>query len=81
MNGSRTPDQRPEIADDRRAKLHLSELQTIDNPPLHYHLGCYAARAGRREDALEHISKAFELNPKAREWAPGTKISTRSRTS
>jgi tetratricopeptide (TPR) repeat protein len=40
-----------------------------DNAPLHYQLGCYAARAGRREDALRHIERAFELNPKAREWA------------
>jgi hypothetical protein len=42
-----------------------------DNAPLQYQLGCYAARAGRLEDARAHIDRAFELNPKAREWAIG----------
>ena len=42
-----------------------------DNAPLQYQLGCYAARAGRLEDARAHIERAFELNPKAREWAVG----------
>jgi tetratricopeptide (TPR) repeat protein len=42
-----------------------------DNAPLQYQLGCYAARAGRLEDARAHIERAFELNPKAREWADG----------
>jgi tetratricopeptide (TPR) repeat protein len=42
-----------------------------DNAPLHYQLGCYAARAGRLEDARAHVERAFELNPKAREWAKG----------
>jgi tetratricopeptide (TPR) repeat protein len=42
-----------------------------DNAPLQYQLGCYAARAGRLDDARAHIERAFELNPKAREWAKG----------
>ena len=42
-----------------------------DNAPLQYQLGCYAARAGRLEDARAHIERAFELSPKAREWAVG----------
>jgi hypothetical protein len=40
-----------------------------DNPSLHYNLACYAALAGRREDALRHIGIAFEREPKSREWA------------
>ena len=40
-----------------------------DNPGLHYNLACYAALAGRREDALRHIKIAFELRPESREWA------------
>jgi hypothetical protein len=40
-----------------------------DNPRLHYELACYAARAGRREDALRHIAVAFEGEPRTREWA------------
>jgi len=42
-----------------------------DNAPLQYQLGCYAARAGRLEDARAHVERAFELSPKAREWAVG----------
>jgi tetratricopeptide repeat protein len=42
-----------------------------DNAPLQYQLGCYAARAGRLEDARAHIERAFELSPKAREWVVG----------
>src|SRR3954451_14981480 len=37
-----------------------------DNAPLQYQLGCYAARAGRRDAAIEHIRRAFGLNPKSR---------------
>ncbi|MDA0181822.1 hypothetical protein OJ997_16080 [Solirubrobacter phytolaccae] len=40
-----------------------------DNPGLQYNLACYAALAGRREDALRHIRTAFELRPESREWA------------
>jgi tetratricopeptide (TPR) repeat protein len=40
-----------------------------DNPGLHYNLACYAALAGRREDALRHIKIAFDGRPEAREWA------------
>jgi tetratricopeptide (TPR) repeat protein len=40
-----------------------------DNPSLQYNLACYAALAGRREDALRHLEIAFAGNPKAREWA------------
>jgi tetratricopeptide (TPR) repeat protein len=41
-----------------------------DNAPLHYQLACYRALAGRREEALEHLRRALELNPeKVRKWA------------
>jgi Tetratricopeptide repeat len=40
-----------------------------DNPSLHYNLACYAAMAGRHEDALRHITVAFDGDPKTREWA------------
>jgi hypothetical protein len=36
---------------------------------LHYNLACFASLAGRREDALEHLARAVEGNPKTREWA------------
>jgi quercetin dioxygenase-like cupin family protein len=40
-----------------------------DNPSLHFNLACFAAMAGAREDALRHARRAFELDPKTREWA------------
>jgi quercetin dioxygenase-like cupin family protein len=40
-----------------------------DNPSLHYNLACYAARAGERSKAMEHLEIAFAGNPKTREWA------------
>jgi tetratricopeptide (TPR) repeat protein len=40
-----------------------------DNASLQYNLACYANLAGRREDARRHLDRAFELNPKTREWA------------
>lgn len=40
-----------------------------DNPAFLYNLGCYEARAGRREDAIEHVRRAIGMNPKFREYA------------
>jgi tetratricopeptide (TPR) repeat protein len=42
-----------------------------ENPSLNYNLACYAALAGRREDALRHLEVAFAGNSQAREWAAG----------
>jgi hypothetical protein len=38
---------------------------------IHYALGCYAARMGRRDQALEHLRAAFTEDPRTREWAAG----------
>jgi hypothetical protein len=38
---------------------------------IHYALGCYAARMGRNEQALEHLRIAFAEDPRTREWAAG----------
>jgi tetratricopeptide (TPR) repeat protein len=40
-----------------------------DNGSLLYNVACFEALAGRRKDALAHLRRAFELEPKAREWA------------
>ena len=40
-----------------------------ENPSLHYNIACYAALAGRPEDARRHLDIAFEQNPETREWA------------
>ncbi|MEA2295800.1 MAG: hypothetical protein QOE86_3439, partial [Solirubrobacteraceae bacterium] len=42
-----------------------------DHPSMHYNLACYAAMAGRREAALEHLRRAVEGNPAVLEWAAG----------
>lgn len=42
-----------------------------DNASLHYNLACYAALAGHTEPALKHLTRAFELDPKIRDWAAG----------
>jgi tetratricopeptide (TPR) repeat protein len=41
-----------------------------DNPALLYNLACFEARGGRRSEALEHLRRAFGLDPdKVRHWA------------
>jgi tetratricopeptide (TPR) repeat protein len=40
-----------------------------DNPSVLYNLACYEALAGRADDALAHLSRAVELEPKVRAWA------------
>ena len=40
-----------------------------ENASLLYNLACFEALAGRRGDALEHLRRAVELDPEAREWA------------
>jgi tetratricopeptide (TPR) repeat protein len=42
-----------------------------DHGTIHYQLACYAALGGRREEALKHVRRAFDLDPRAREWAAG----------
>ena len=37
--------------------------------PLLYHLACVEARAGKRDDALEHLSLAVTGDPKLRDHA------------
>ena len=40
-----------------------------DHPSLHYELAGFGARAGMRAEALEHLRRAIEGEPKARRWA------------
>jgi hypothetical protein len=40
-----------------------------EHPSLLYNLACYEARAGDEDEAVEHLAKAFELDPKLREHA------------
>jgi tetratricopeptide (TPR) repeat protein len=40
-----------------------------DNPNVLYNLACCEALAGRRDDALEHLARAAELDPRITGWA------------
>lgn len=40
-----------------------------DQPSLHYNLACYASLAGDSDRAIEHLARAFEGDPRTREWA------------
>jgi tetratricopeptide (TPR) repeat protein len=40
-----------------------------DHPALLYNLACYEALADRRDDAVAHLARAIELNPRFREFA------------
>jgi tetratricopeptide (TPR) repeat protein len=40
-----------------------------DNPNVLYNLACCEALAGRREEAVGHLSRAAELDPRVRTWA------------
>jgi tetratricopeptide (TPR) repeat protein len=40
-----------------------------DNPNVLYNLACCEALAGRREDALAHLARAAELDPRVAKWA------------
>jgi hypothetical protein len=40
-----------------------------DHPALHYNLACFASLAGDADRALDHLGRAFEGDPRTREWA------------
>jgi len=40
-----------------------------DNPNVLYNLACCEALAGQHDDALEHLARAAELDPRVVEWA------------
>ena len=40
-----------------------------DHPMLHYQLACFRALGGDREAALDHLRRAYDGDPRTREWA------------
>jgi tetratricopeptide (TPR) repeat protein len=42
-----------------------------DHGHLHYQLACYHALAGHTDEATRHLRRAYEIEPKTREWAAG----------
>ena len=55
---------------DEAIRLHVEALaERPDHPALLYNLACVEALAGRSLDALLHLERAVELNPKYAEYA------------
>ena len=38
-----------------------------DNPVAHFNAGCFAARAGRADEAIDHLRRAVEINERVKE--------------
>jgi hypothetical protein len=41
------------------------------DPVARYNAGCFAARAGRGDEAIEHLRRAVELNARVKELMAG----------
>lgn len=49
------------------AKQQIVVERRPDDPVAHFNAGCFAARAGRSDDAIEHLRRAVELNDRVKE--------------
>lgn len=47
-------------------QLVVVEKRPTD-PVAHFNAGCFAARAGRTDEAIEHLRRAVELNPRVKQ--------------
>ncbi len=55
---------------DEAIRIHEEALaERPDHPPLLYNLACMESRGGRHRDALLHLQRAVELEPKWAEYA------------
>jgi tetratricopeptide (TPR) repeat protein len=55
---------------DEAIRIHVEALEELpEHPALLYNLACMEARGGRHLDALLHLQRAVELDPKVAEWA------------
>jgi len=50
-------------------ELNAGLAERPDHPPLHYHLACINARAGRLDEARRQLDRALELDPELKKWA------------
>jgi len=53
--------------EDALAKQLVVVEKQPDNPIAHFNAGCFAARAGRADEAIEHLRRAVEINERIRE--------------
>ena len=49
------------------AKQRIVVEKRPDDPVAHFNAGCFAARAGRADEAIEHLRRAVEINDRVRE--------------
>jgi tetratricopeptide (TPR) repeat protein len=55
---------------DEAIDLMLADADAYpDHPGFLYNLACYEALAGRSDDAIDHVTRALELNPRFRQFA------------
>jgi tetratricopeptide (TPR) repeat protein len=53
---------------DTAAAKQLIVLEKRPNDPVaHFNAGCFAARGGRADEAIEHLRRAVEINPRIKE--------------
>ena len=55
----------------RRPRSCAGLAEQPENASLLYNLACFESLAGRRDEAIEHLTRAAELDPKAAAWADG----------
>ena len=57
--------------DEAAARDHLTAFvaENEDQWQGHYNLACLEALTGNRDGAIEHLRRAIELDPQAKEWA------------
>ena len=51
------------------AVLEAGRAEHPANPVMLYHIACFHARAGRTDEAIDHLRRALELGDHVREWA------------
>lgn len=51
------------------AELDAGLAQRPEHPPLHYHRACILTRAGRTDEAREHLDRAIAGDPNLKQWA------------
>ena len=49
------------------AKQRVVVEKRPGDPVAHFNAGCFAARAGRTDEALEHLGRAVEINERIKE--------------
>jgi tetratricopeptide (TPR) repeat protein len=53
--------------EDALAKQLVVVEKRPDDPVAHFNAGCFAARAGRADEAIEHLRRAVEINERIKE--------------